>query len=227
MQTKSPARPAAFLCAFGLIGIAFAYSKFVHQILPNRSELLNEVSIICPYNNSVLEREKQKRKRRFKTSTASFAMPDARSNRSGRRRRPDNQQCRATGFTYISPPSPSFPICYEKNMAPLCSGQGFAACLTQRAHRLLFQNILYHHRLAISANRASTSSSRVAQLVQNRTAVCSASGLAVRVMAYFSLRALYQLLGRMGNCWLVGESNSMAQPLLQTQRGCAWPGGPP
>lgn len=125
-----------FLCAFRLVGIAFAYSKFVHQILPNRSELLNEVSIICPYNNSVLEREKQKRKRRFKTSTASFAMPDARSNRSGRRRRPDNQQCRATGFTYISPPSPSFPICYEKTCA-LCSGQGFAACPTQRAHRFV------------------------------------------------------------------------------------------
>ena len=107
-----------FLCAFGLIGIAFAYSKFVHQILPNRSELFNEVSIICPYNNSVLESEKQKRQRRS-TFTASFAMPDARSNRSGRRRRPDNQQCRATGFTYISPPSPSFPICYEKNMRPL------------------------------------------------------------------------------------------------------------
>lgn len=115
----------------------------------------------------------------------------------------------------------------RKKTCALCSGQGFAACPTQRAHRLLFQNILYHHRLAISANRASTSSLRVAQLVQNRTAVCSASGLAVRVMAYFSLRALYQLLGRMGNCWLVGESNSMAQPLLQTQRGCAWPGGPP
>jgi hypothetical protein len=110
-----------FLCAFRLVGIAFAYSKFVHQILPNRSELFNEVSIICPYNNSVLEREKQKRKRRFKTSTASFAMPDARSNRSGRRRRPDNQQCRATGFTYISPPSPSFPICYEKKHAPFAA----------------------------------------------------------------------------------------------------------
>ncbi|MDO5797342.1 MAG: hypothetical protein Q4Q10_10045, partial [Eubacteriales bacterium] len=112
-----------FLCAFGFIGIAFAYSKFVHQILPNRSELFNEVSIICPYNNSVLEREKQKRKRRFKTSTASFAMPDARSNRSGRRRRPDNQQCRATGFTYISPPSPSFPICYEKKHAPFAAAK--------------------------------------------------------------------------------------------------------
>ncbi|MCI6070888.1 MAG: hypothetical protein MR715_03805, partial [Subdoligranulum sp.] len=115
--------------------IAICNSKFVHQILPNRSELLNEVSIICPYNNSVLEREKQKRKRRFKTSTASFAMPDARSNRSGRRRRPDNQQCRATGFTYISPPSPSFPICYEKKHAPFAAAKALQP--TQRKGRIV------------------------------------------------------------------------------------------
>lgn len=59
---------------------------------------------------------------------------------------------------------------------------------------------------AMVLQSASTSASLVAQLVQKRTAVVSSSILAHMLKAYFSRSLSSAVLGKMGNCWLVGES---------------------
>ena len=58
----------------------------------------------------------------------------------------------------------------------------------------------------------STASSRVAQLVHRRMAVCSSSTLAQMDTAYFSRSLASSRLGKMGNCWLVGEAAKKGNP---------------
>lgn len=94
--------------------------------------------------------------------------------------------------------------CWQKKKGIVCE-DGFpiiAAGDTISLHYSLFI-LLYNYSTAI---RASTSSSRVAQLVTKRTAFRpSGRGSQVSKAAYcrsFSSCAFV----RMGNCWLVGES---------------------
>ena len=80
----------------------------------------------------------------------------------------------------------------------------------------------FDYRLWMSATSASTSSSRVAQLVQKRTAARSSSIDCQKEKAYFSPSLSRWAWVRMGNCWLVGDLWSMEMPFVSNAAASFW-----